>query len=195
MLTGIDDSEAGKPIQELERFIIINYYLYFITLPMKHILLTTLLGLYFVAADARNLPDATANNSPSGAGATLLSEHKQLSFVENIGLVTDQNHDPRTDIQFSVAPSRGLSIFVGCGAIHYQFSKEDGLELSDFSVPHFKETSFTMCRMDVELVGANRNARLVRCDKQNYYENHFTSGGAGRGSKADAWSKIIYQDI
>jgi hypothetical protein len=46
-----------------------------------------------------------------------------LSFIENKGQITDQNHKPRPDIDFRLAAAGGLNIFIGDGAIHYQFSK------------------------------------------------------------------------
>ena len=57
--------------------------------------------------------------------AELPKANAPLSFIENKGQVTDQNRQPRTDIQFSVAAAEGLNIFIGNGAIHYQFCKNN----------------------------------------------------------------------
>ena len=51
-----------------------------------------------------------------------------LSFIENKGQVTDQNNMPRPDIDFRLPAASGLTIFVGDGAIHYQFSKKENTE-------------------------------------------------------------------
>ena len=48
-----------------------------------------------------------------------------LAFIENKGQVMDQNRQQRPDIQFSIKAAPGLNIFIGNGAIHYQFSKAD----------------------------------------------------------------------
>jgi hypothetical protein len=55
--------------------------------------------------------------------ANILKACKSLSFIENKGQITDQFQHPRHDIQFSVAAANGLNIFIGDGAIHYQFCK------------------------------------------------------------------------
>jgi hypothetical protein len=46
-----------------------------------------------------------------------------LAFIENKGQVRNQNRNARYDIQFQLKAAGGLSIFIGDGAIHYQFSR------------------------------------------------------------------------
>lgn len=55
-----------------------------------------------------------------------------LSFIENKGQITDQDHKPRPDIDFRLAATGGLNIFIGDGAIHHQFSKCDNPAKQDF---------------------------------------------------------------
>ena len=124
-----------------------------------------------------------------------------LSFIENKGQVRDQYRNARQDIQFQLKAAGGLSIFIGDGAIHYQFSKadkkikkpskEDMMKLG--FVP--EQTTFTMDRLDVELVGANKNAQVITEQKQDYYENYFTDWSGEKGTTVSAYNKITYKNI
>ncbi len=122
-----------------------------------------------------------------------------LSFIENKGQITDQYHKPRPDIDFRLAAADGLNIFIGDGAIHYQFSKCDnpakqGFDPnSKFRIPN--SATYTMDRMDVELIGANKHATAVTTQKQNYYENYFTDWSVEKGLTAHAYNRITYKDI
>src|SRR5690242_2933064 len=103
-----------------------------------------------------------------------------LSFIENKGQVVDQNRRQRGDIDFKLTAANGLNIFIGDGAIHYQFSKCNNPEIlkqnpnHKFPNPNSAPVSYDMYRMDVELVGANKNAKVVTSQKQDYFENYFT---------------------
>ena len=124
-----------------------------------------------------------------------------LSFIENKGQVRDQDRNSRPDIQFQLKAAGGLSIFIGDGAIHYQFSKADKEikqpSKEDRMKPGYvpEPTTFTMDRMDVELVGANRNAQVLTEQKQDYYENYFTDWSGKKGSIVLAFNRITYKNI
>ncbi len=124
-----------------------------------------------------------------------------LAFIENKGQVRDQALNARPDIQFQLKAAGGLSIFIGNGAIHYQFSKADKEIVQpskeDRMKPGFvpEQTTYTMDRMDVELVGANKNAQVIADQKQAYYENYFTDWSGGKYATVAAYNKITYKDI
>ncbi len=129
---------------------------------------------------------------------------RNLSFIENKGQIVDQYQQRRNDIDFSLAAAGGLSIFIGDGAIHYQFSKcenpENMQSRDNFSFDtgvHELEDSlvYTMYRMDVELVGANKDAGIIREEKQRYYENHYTNGLTGTDARAYGYNRITYKDV
>ena len=143
-------------------------------------------------------------NNPEAAKAELQNNKAPLCFIENKGQVTDQNRKERADIQFSIKAANGLTIFIGDGAIHYQFSKclnpktQDGNSKSQIPNPREQNpepTSFDMYRMDVELIGANKNAQVTTEDKQDYYENYFNERTGDKGTVAHAYSKITYEDV
>ena len=98
------------------------------------------------------------------------AKQSSLCFIENRGQIMDQYGNARNDIDFKIATGQGLNVFIGKGGIHYQWNKNTSLclskgegmisKLTDKPGTHFEEPSVPveMCRMDVELVGANENA-------------------------------------
>src|SRR4051794_24939441 len=64
---------------------------------------------------------------------------RNLLFVENKGQIVDQDNQSRPDIQYKLAASGGLNVFIGSAAIHYQFSKADNpakQDVQDFKQMH-----------------------------------------------------------
>ncbi|CAK9856392.1 unnamed protein product [Sphagnum jensenii] len=131
-----------------------------------------------------------------------------LAFLENDGQVSDQYRQPRPDIQFSVKASPGLNIFIGNGAIHYQFSKADSsssLRLgpsgrspkSHHNLKAHKPNpaKYDMYRMDVELIGADPHAEIIKEEKQSYYENYFNENTGGQTVTAYNYTRITYRNI
>ncbi len=49
-----------------------------------------------------------------------------------------------------------------------------------------------MYRMDVELIGANKNAAVLREEQQPYFEQYFNSGYTGR---IHTFKRVTYKDI
>ena len=154
---------------------------------IKPILLTTFISLYALAGIAK---DSTAP-----------ALHAPCAFTENKGQVTDQDHVPRADIQFKVAAAHGLNIFIGDGAIHYQFSRLNacgeagGARLGIHRHEARAHTATAdMYRMDVELVGANPQAQVTTEEKQDYYEGH-TATGSKNTATAYTYNKITYANI
>ncbi len=139
---------------------------------------------------------------------------KDLFFVENKGQVRDQDGNARPDIQYQLKATGGLNIFIGNGAIHYQFSKADKgrtgsgeQRAASFAKATAderergaesegrEEKSYTMYRMDVELVGADKHAAVIAAQQQSYYENYYTPGTGDNGARALAWKKITYREV
>lgn len=111
----------------------------------------------------------------------------KLSFIENIGQVTDQSGSPRNDIQYKVAAHCGLSVFVGNGKLHYQFfKKQTKAEVGAI---------YNMYRMDVELVGANTSGQAVTGERLGYYENYYLPGIDKNDATAHTYSNLIYKNV
>lgn len=169
------------------------------------ILLAGLLSCLLSAVEVQGKTVAAAVN-PAGSTVSALSERqKPLTFIENKGQVVDQNRTIRTDIQFRMGAANGLNIFIGNGAIHYQFCKIDrkkqnvnnsnGIPNNKFKAPEADENTYDLYRMDVELVGANKNAHVITEQQQEYTENYFTSGSGENGTAVHSFNKITYKDI
>ena len=128
---------------------------------------------------------------------------RPLTIVENKGQVKDQYGKPRHDIQYKTG-SGALSVFIGNGQLHYQWSKaenkrpdnkhgmcgrrrEAGLDTAT--------ARYSMYRLDMELEGANPDAVAVPADKQAYYENYHTAALNTKGNAVCAYNKITYKNI
>ena len=148
-----------------------------------------------------------ARDNNTTTSQSFANKKAPLSFMENKGQIVDQNYQPRPDIQFQLKATNGLTIFVGDGAIHYQFAKaadsyrhlpEPRKPEDRFDPKQMMEhdsTTYTLYRMDVELIGANKHATIITEDKQDYYENYYTTGTGENGATVYAYSQITYKDI
>lgn len=120
---------------------------------------------------------------------------RSLSFVENKGQVQDQNQQPRPDIDFKLQAAKGLNIFIGKGALHYQWAQPAGGDqepAGEENTPSVQPLNFY--RMDVTLVGANPQAQVVTDGREAFYERYYLAA-APEGATAHAFSKITYKDI
>ena len=118
-----------------------------------------------------------------------LPQQKPFVFLENKGQVIDQYGKTRKDIDAKLeAP--GMVVFIGNGAIHYQWQKAvagDNAEKKD-------RTRTETYRLDVELVGANNTVRPVFEDNSTYYENYYLPQCA-EGVEAGSFGRLVYRDI
>ena len=125
----------------------------------------------------------------------------QLSLTENKGQITDQYGQPRNDIQFKTR-GNGVSVFVGNGHLHYQFSKANNTGYkadlkSAHSLLREHDTAATACqmyRLDMTLEGANPDATMIADDKQAYYETYYTTA-LHTNAPAASYGKVTYKDI
>src|SRR5690606_18255848 len=81
------------------------------------------------------------------------------------GQIRDQQGNPRTDIDF-VLQSRAVTVYIGDGALHYQFIKplqDDSTTYSRENPPKHYQVSpgFVTSRLDVELQDANKDASII----------------------------------
>ncbi|PSK93171.1 SBBP repeat-containing protein [Taibaiella chishuiensis] len=153
---------------------------------------------------AMHLPGARAQNHPM-----------PYSFRENNGQITAPDGSPRTDIDFSLqAP--GMSLMIGDGQMHYQFSRLEGHKGLDSlrqlrrqvtakqeqaprtadGKPIQRVPNVVFHRLDVELVGANRQARVVREEERAETYRYYTKDKKEPQQRTvKAFGKIIYKDI
>ncbi len=141
-----------------------------------------------------------------------------LYFIENKGQIKDQYAHPRNDIQFSLR-ANGMNFFIGNGQLHYQFSHRESnsrhISTPGKAVAIMKnisaawndqltdnkpeEADLNECnstyRMDVELMGANKNIEVIASEPQAYYENYYIDGCPLSGIQVHTYGKIIYKNI
>lgn len=127
----------------------------------------------------------------------------KLVFLENKGQIKDQHGNDRPDIDFAVH-SKGLQVFVGAGALHYQFSKLNGApKLFNTATLHRESEQVTadMYRMDVTLIGANLQAPLVCEQPDSYQERRYVLQSAQRKitgaveQVSKSFRKITYRNV
>jgi trimeric autotransporter adhesin len=160
------------------------------------------------SVDVEKAFDISKSKKPIFKVSDQIKQDAGLCFIENRGQIKDQNFNQRKDIQFSLKAAPELNIFIGDGAIHYQFSKQTNVLVNadstiqiatDFAGAYHKEkgldVTYAVYRMDVTLLGANKNAVAITEEKQEYCENYISPGVGEKGVKASAYTRIIYKDI
>jgi len=173
------------------RFLSGFYAAFFLFLMMQKPVLVSLIGIFLsVASFAKeNLP---------------FKSTQSFHFLENKGQIKDQEGKVRSDIQFALSGG-GINVFIGDGALHYQFSKTDGPEISNpfDKSQEQKETTTSIYRLDVELIGANKQALASPEGKQSFLTRYYevdageTSGPINVVNSIEAYSydKITYRNV
>lgn len=129
-----------------------------------------------------------ARTTPVSAGP----KSEPILFIENIGQINDQNHKSRKDIDFKLKQDN-LTVFLGAGGIHYQWSKAEGVDPQNlrnsagFKVQHY--------RMDVALLGANPNAKVVAEQQTTYSERYYLEHLGLKGKQARSFEQITYKEV
>ena len=153
--------------------------------PMRIILLVFLIFLNPLCSDAQKIKNVETQST-------------DLVFIENKGQITDQYANTRTDIDFKLKADNGLSIFIGKGALYYQWSKKDPKFYIQNSVPGFADSQVRTetYRIDVELLAANNGAECVAEEEQSYTEHYYTAPfSPARGGCVHSYKRIIYKNI
>ena len=125
-------------------------------------------------------------------------ESGYMAFMQNVGQVTDQYGNARSDISFKLSAG-GVNMFIGQGAIIYQWNKiiEESTTGDKMLFPgEDANTRFTTeyCRLEMELVGANKNVFPVASGQVDYYENYFLAGRSQQLT-ANTYTTITYKPI
>ena len=118
------------------------------------------------------------------------STNKPLVFIENVGQIVDQNGNARPDVLYKIEQP-GISIFICRDGLQYQFYAPEA------TVPYDRinsqERMFTMRRVDVGLVGANRNSSAKAAGQQPYQETFYTNNLGG--ATAHSFSAVIVSNV
>ncbi len=135
-----------------------------------------------------------------------------LQLIANRGQVTDQHGELRPDID-AKAEYNGVTMFVGDGQLHYQWTKtsprpspkEREINPND-EIPNSKSgrtvtsTSerpgeVSIYRMDVTLVGANKNVQPVFEQPTGYFENYYLAHTGENGVQAKGYNRVVYRNV
>lgn len=137
------------------------------------------------------------------------------SFRENNGQITGPGGQPRTDIDFSLqAP--GMSLMIGDAQMHYQFSRLEGSSPIDSlkrmrrqvlarnskppqtpdGKPLYRAPNVIFYRLDVVLLGANKQARIIReAEREETYRYYSSTSKEQQVNTVKTYGKITYKDI
>lgn len=144
---------------------------------------------------------------------TAYINNNNIQILPNKGQVTDQYRLPRKDIDFKIE-CNGVTLFVGDGEMHYQWQRENqnskvipiaigtqklsGNKYSEaFSMDDRapEEKNIDIYRMDVVLVGANRNAVPVFEGPTGYKENYYLAHTGKEGVHTEGYKKVTYKNV
>jgi hypothetical protein len=124
-----------------------------------------------------------------------------ITFIENKGQITDQYGNSRKDIQYKTG-NKGMSIFVGNGQLHYQWSRQITKRKEHWKCtrhllekPDTTAVKYSMYRLDMQLEGANTHAEVIVEDKQQYYETYHTTALHTDYAKASTYNRVTYKNI
>lgn len=133
------------------------------------------------------IPTIYVNADPVSKGVHELNVNQELLFIENIGQITDQHYNTRNDIDYKVG-NGGVQLFIGSGHMHYQW-------LSKLQQDSKNQTNKILSyRLDVELIGSNRNILPEVLEQSNYFEQYYLAHTTSE-NKANSSKKIIYRSI
>lgn len=126
---------------------------------------------------------------------TQLNQNTSLLFIENKGQVVDQNRNSRKDILFKL-DGGAVNIFIGKGALHYQWTKSVGSSQLPESITKTSNSPSTVdiYRLDVTLIGANPDAEVIAEEKQDYYEQYYNEL-LPDGATVHSFKKLTFKNI
>ncbi len=170
----IGNFKTAKPVLKLPLIA------FFVVLDMQKYITLTLAALFLTFSGQTK--DKTQATLPS----------KPLRFIENKGQIVDQHKSHRQDIDYVVTDAN-VSLFIGNGQLHYQWHRPDNKGVP-VKMDVLKEGKVETYRMDVELIGADKDAYVLAEGKTGFYENYYLSQ-CPDGISAFAYSKLTYKNI
>jgi hypothetical protein len=129
------------------------------------------------------------------------STAKQISFRENKGQVRDQNFKPRQDVLFSGATSN-FGFYLKNDGLHYQLSRIDSWKKSnqasvlEHEEPKLVPDLVSIYRVDINWVGANKNAKIEKGDALEGYDNYYNvPEGVEPALFVKSYTSLTYKNI
>ncbi|MBW7913601.1 MAG: T9SS type A sorting domain-containing protein [Taibaiella sp.] len=123
-----------------------------------------------------------------------------VQFIQNKGQITDQHGVVRKDIDAKVE-ANGVVLFVGDGEMHYQWMAPQSqnskvkTQKNPISKIENQQSEIQIYRMDVKLVGANKNAEVIFEEPTGYFENYYLAHTGENGVTAKGFQRVVYKNI
>jgi len=149
-----------------------------------------------------------AGKQPS---VTQINAPKNWNFVENKGQLADENGNTLPDIKFYghsfYSGQKSVNLYCKKNSVSFVFANQEKVDVpvSEATSKHISspedpdnhnKTKVTTCRAELELVGANDNARIFASDIKPYYENFYTPNSPETGIlNVSTYETITYQNI
>ena len=132
--------------------------------------------------------------------ASLRDTHLPLrqspAFEENKGQVKGFDGSEHLEVKF-IFQKGNLKIFLLRNGLAYQFEKQNNLknnirlENTTFENSYDSLTNIETYRMDMELIGSNTNAEIIKDERSNDYSNYYNH----EALDVHSFKKIIYRNI
>lgn len=140
-----------------------------------------------------------AKNASAKESALMQKAKSHPVFVANVGQITDQYGNRRSDIDFKFT-NGGLNVFIGRGGLHYQWNRERKnsapVNTEDrFGIEEHEHDTSDSYRLDIMLENANKNAILTTGELQPYTERYYTAQFGEEGGVANTYTRIVYSDV
>ncbi|MBL1279261.1 MAG: HYR domain-containing protein [Fluviicola sp.] len=145
-----------------------------------------------------------AQDGISQAQMTQNLESGKILYQENKGQIVDTKGDVRPDVLFT-AFSKGVRTYFKKGGISYVFEKHNGLPESPVYTENgevtnevdmeeqMKNYTVEMHRIDLNFIGANLNAEIVKENPTRAFDNFYL--GHCKVSNVQSFNKVTYRDI
>jgi len=144
--------------------------------------------------------------------------NKDWNFVENKGQLADQNRNLQSEIKY-YGHQGGVYLYCKTGMLSFVFTKTDNIpdhisEATGISESESmlspagggrgwknpketaKPSTISTSRTDLVLLNSNPNAEIIASDKQEYYENFYTTGDANHGiTNVHTFKTVTYKSV
>lgn len=128
--------------------------------------------------------------------------NQKITFTENKGQVIDSKNNSMSDILFTTEKN-GIKCFLSKKSISYVFSKveNDSTNLNSvansFSSIQKLPTNTTIAsfRLDMELLNANPDTRVIALDEEAFYKNYYLSHCKTGILNIKSYKKLLYTNI
>lgn len=156
-------------------FVLLSSFIGFIVLPQNIYAQPYNPDQQLYAKNTSMAPFVSETNTRHNMQGVMQNSEKDIVFIENIGQITDSEGNDRPDILFHTR-SQGVDMYITDKGISYVFTKTVGDvgKVMDLTNENVEQPKTIFCRLDMELVGMNKDfiVKKERAVEQQF--NYFT---------------------